>query len=423
VSASTYQSAPTSIVVFDSFKNTNTWMSQARLDVQLLHQLGPVKLQWMAALDYSGVPQVNFISSASGVSGRWPMGNFAGFALLRFEPEMNTSQLNEFFHGPSGLRSVWNDNGDGIPQANEAGAALNSTGSRYHLKEAHLKRPFAQQFVLGFTTPQFGAFQFTFSTIGRFLFDRYTVCYGNAPQFQTQQFQDPSTGGRGEEPASDGHQYFDAQARQPGGEGQETYVLTNSKQVDFFLGLELQLLSITNTWWFVNLTGDAYLSVGGAPFGNGADKNDPGIIDESTADPNNRINERGRYNHDRSFGLNIMAGVKPVQGLSLSGILHYRDGEPFTRIVIDSALPQGPQALMALKRGRVRDTFRMSFDARARYEYPIEDLMLAGSLDIFNLFGSGTEIAENPLTGPDYRKPLEMVPGRAIFLSGEILWK
>ena len=39
-------------------------------------------------------------------------------------------------------------------------------------------------------------------------------------------------------------------------------------------------------------------------------------------------------------------------------------------------------------------------------------------LDVFNLLGSGTEIAEDPRAGREtFRRGLEMIPGRALLLT------
>ena len=61
----------------------------------------------------------------------------------------------------------------------------------------------------------------------------------------------------------------------------------------------------------------------------------------------------------------------------------------------------------------------MTTDARLSYLWRHEGRhTLSLVLDVFNLLGSGTEIAEDPRTGDDtFRRALEMIPGRALLLT------
>ena len=66
-----------------------------------------------------------------------------------------------------------------------------------------------------------------------------------------------------------------------------------------------------------------------------------------------------------------------------------------------------------------RHTFQMTTDARLSYLWRTTGPHAVSLvLDAFNLFGSGTEIAEDPRVGPEtFRRALEMIPGRALLLS------
>jgi hypothetical protein len=214
--------------------------------------------------------------------------------------------------------------------------------------------------------------------------------------------------------------------RTRGHAGRELYVLTNAGEVDVWLGTDL-VLSFVERWWFVELGVGAWVSVGTAPFGLYADRNDPGIIDEVTADPNARINARGRYDNDRAFSGHLLAALRPggvLEGLSAGVAARYRDGEPMTRILVVDDLPQGPTAVMAVPRGDPvpRFTFQLTLDVRLRYTREVAGLLLAGYVDVYNVLGSGTELAEVPITGANYRRSLEMLPGRAMAVGLEVGW-
>ena len=90
-----------------------------------------------------------------------------------------------------------------------------------------------------------------------------------------------------------------------------------------------------------------------------------------------------------------------------------------------TGLPQGPTPVMTIWRGRVRHTFHMSTDMRFQYRRHIQwldnaEIQLA--IDLFNFFGSSTELLEDPRDGDDYRTPLEMVPGRTVFATIALRW-
>ena len=60
---------------------------------------------------------------------------------------------------------------------------------------------------------------------------------------------------------------------------------------------------------------------------------------------------------------------------------------------------------------------------RIRYDVELSGLRAAILCDVFNLLGSGTEMLEDPRTGDQYRRSLEMMPGRGLRLGVEAGWK
>ena len=143
--------------------------------------------------------------------------------------------------------------------------------------------------------------------------------------------------------------------------------------------------------WFVNLAAVAYFSMGTAPFGLYADVNAPGVVSESTADPNARIASKGRFDHCRAVGVNLLTGFHPTRETSAGILLRYRDGEPITRFV-NADLPQGATSMMAVPRGAPipRHTFHMTLDAKFSYEPTLTALDMAVSLELYNILGSVT---------------------------------
>ena len=59
------------------------------------------------------------------------------------------------------------------------------------------------------------------------------------------------------------------------------------------------------------------MSMGSGLFGMHPDRNDPGLVDESSADPNARLNQRGRFDPGRAFAAHLYMGFVPVDDLEL----------------------------------------------------------------------------------------------------------
>ena len=426
----TYQGRPIRELRYDPPQTGSTWLRSARLEASWAPQLANLSLQVLAALDHGGLvsrggAELQYVSPAGGATARLPLGDGEIYLLLRREPEVLTAQVGDFLdpEGPSGSVYQRRDP-DADPRASTAplGPRLRRSGGSSQGLGAGVRRPSSNQLALGGRSPAFGPFRFSASAVGRWVLNRFSVALDSPGGWQPQALRDPGGDGRGEVPAPGGGQALTAYARDPNTWGSERYALRNADDVPFYGGIELNLVSEPGRRWFVNLGGAAYLSSGAAPFGNGPDRNDPGIVDPASADRNQAIHALGRYDHDRAFSLKLMAGGLLLPGLSLSTTARYRDGRPFSRMLVATDLPQGPTAIMAVPRGKPRDTFHMGWDVRVRYELPLRPVYLALLGDVFNLLGSATEILEDVRTGPSFRQALEGVPGRAVLLSLEMGW-
>ena len=376
------------------------WVGNLRGNVSLQPHWRLLALEIFAGLDFTllghdSMVALNSTAVAAGAALRVPMGGgFEGFAMARREPDSLTAQTASFLDP----QRPW-----GIEQSAQTGQGL-PTGGRFHDLDPGLRRPSHQLLAFGARSPLLGPFVVTLQAVGRWLLDRYTV---------------QSTALDGTPVAARDAQVGEAYAVDPAAAATARYRLQNDPQVPFHLGVELNIATVETQRWFVNVGGAAYVTPGNAPFGSFADRNDPGIVDESSAGQNNQHNAFGRYDQDRSFHLKLMAGGEIYTGLWISVSARYRDGQPFTRLAVQP-LPQGPVALMAFPRGHARHTFHMTWDVRVRYELPASLPRGAVVLDVLNFWGSGTEMLEDPTTGPQFRRSLEAVPGRALLGSLEL---
>ena len=356
---------------------------------------------------------LGFASPAAGVAGAWPLGGERGevFALLRHEPYQLQAPVAHFLDG-DGLHGVVKRSGDGL--------VMGRTGALYHDRAADLRRPISNMFALGYNSAKKGPWQLRLQAIGRSLWNRFDVRLASNDG-QTQRIvYDPGGDGRGETPLPGGGQALQVVARDPTVAANERFVLGNDAHRATYWGFEFELNAAPETWWFVAIGGAAYASGGGAPPGSFADRNDPGALDESSAEPNAAVHRLGRYDHDRAFALKIRAGAELWSGLHASVAARYRDGQPFTRTLLVPDLPQGPIVVAAVDRGELRHTFAMTWNVRLSYLIKTLPLVWRLSCDITNIFGSATEIVEDARTGPSFRRALEAVPGRAVLIGLEL---
>lgn len=438
--AATFIERSVAMTIYEPVAATHEALSRARLDVE--HRARWAQIDWrlVAGLDYGAVyaarrEQLASLSPAAGLAATYTLGMSELFVIARHEPERFTSEVSEFLDPdrPSGFIYAWNDDGDDVPQASEAGSILGRTGGAYHQAASNLRRPTSEHVALGVRTAKFGPFRAVLTGVGRFLRNRYTVRLTEhaAASYERASVVDYAGDARADRRLFAGDLSLPIWARTPGTEGEETYELVNAERTSVYVGTELELATVTSEHWFLNLGASGYFSLGTAPFGIFADRNDSGIIDETTADPNHRVHAWGSVDSGRAFGIKLLAGIEPLARLWTSLALRYRDGEPMARMVVIEDLPQGATAIMAESRGNPvpRFTFHMTVDARLRYATTLAPLELAFVLDGYNLLGSGTEISEDVRTGPKWsaggpwRSSLEMMPGRAVFASIEGTWR
>src|SRR5262249_31974471 len=121
---------------------------------------------------------------------------------------------------------------------------------------------------------------------------------------------------------------------------------------------------------------------------------------------------------DRAYSLRMFLTANDIKGFTLGGIGRYDDGQPFARLVIQNDLPQGPDFVQAIPRGRARLHYTLSVDARIARTFSLGTGSLEVSGSVFNLLGSQFE-AEEYVTDlpPAYRTITMVQPPRAFLLS------
>jgi len=166
------------------------------------------------------------------------------------------------------------------------------------------------------------------------------------------------------------------------------------------------------------LVGSAFRDSGrGGNRGLRVGENDFGVVGESFDRTNADTFAYGRLFFDRAYSLKMYLTGTDIKGFTFGAIGRYDDGQPFARLVINDDLPQGPDFVQAIPRGRARLHYTLSVDARLARRFKVGDAVVEFSASVFNALGSKFEAEEQVVWLPDYRRITMVQPPRA-FLIG-----
>jgi hypothetical protein len=206
--------------------------------------------------------------------------------------------------------------------------------------------------------------------------------------------------------------------RRPETFGQDRYVLTNVDDNTLHEGVEVALRGTIGGRLRVFLGGTASRSTG--PLGNrgfGVAENDQGVLGERLENPNAETYSRGRLFFDRAFTLKLAAAYRAPGDVRVAAVARYQDGQPFARMVIPTALSQGPELIQAIPNGRSRFTYTLTLDARLEKGFRVGRARVAAALEAFNLLDTANEVEEDVTTGSSFRAVSAVQPPRAFVLE------
>lgn len=196
------------------------------------------------------------------------------------------------------------------------------------------------------------------------------------------------------------------------------YVLTNPDE-HRALGEGAELGFETNgkhIHW--GLTGAAFRVSGrGGNRGLRVAENDFGVVGESYDRTNADTYGYGRLFFDRAYSLRMWLTANDIRGFTFGALGRYDDGQPFARHVIQYDLPQGPDFVQAIPRGRARLHYTLSVDARLSKKFVASGADIEISASVFNALGSQFEAEEQVVWLPDYRRINMVQPPRAFVIG------
>lgn len=204
-------------------------------------------------------------------------------------------------------------------------------------------------------------------------------------------------------------------ARHPASFGRDEYVLTNPAGHEVLHeGVELTVEKRLAETLLLRVGGTASRSTGaGGNRGYGVLENDPGVVGELFDQPNADTYASGRLFFDRAYTLKV-AGLWRPGDWSLGVVANYQDGQPFARMVVAADLPQGAEAIAAIRRSEHRFTFTLTVDARLERAFRIGPGRLALAVEAFNLLDMKNEVEEDTVHGPSFRRVTATQPPRAV---------
>lgn len=146
-------------------------------------------------------------------------------------------------------------------------------------------------------------------------------------------------------------------------------------------------------------------------------ENDFGVVGESFDRLNTDTFAYGRLFFDRAYSLKMHLVAKDIGGFDFGALGRYDDGQPFARLVILNDLPQGPDFVQAIPRGRARLHYTLSVDARVSRRFELSGGALEVSASVFNALGSQFEAEEQVVWLPDYRRITMAQPPRSFVIA------
>lgn len=169
------------------------------------------------------------------------------------------------------------------------------------------------------------------------------------------------------------------------------------------------------------LTGAAFRVSGrGGNRGLRVAENDFGVVGESFDRTNADTFGYGRLFFDRAYSLRMWLTANDIAGFTFGALGRYDDGQPFARHVIQYDLPQGPDFVQAIPRGRARLHYTLSVDARVSKRFSLSGADIEISASVFNALGSQFEAEEQVVWLPDYRRINMVQPPRAFIVGVRI---
>ncbi len=206
--------------------------------------------------------------------------------------------------------------------------------------------------------------------------------------------------------------------RLPSSFGQDSYLVTNTGQpAAEVYGLRMSLEHTSQRLFLLfGATASAALGSGGNR-GYGPLENDQDIPGEIFTTPNGNSYARGRLFADRAFTIKWTTLYRLPADITVAGIARYQDGQPFSRMVVVPNLNQGVEAVQSYPNAGSRYTFTGTLDLRVQKGLTVGATRIDAIFDAYNLFTRNNEVEEYVVSGPRFRTPTFIQPPRSLHVG------
>ena len=404
--------------VLPSHRGTATAAIYAR-DLMKLGATATVDIGLRAELVHGGADgaseSVNWLSLLPHAHLRWPLGQRRA-VVLGYARSANALTQNWLgFGDPEGAAAT-------VAAARAPNIVVARVGPgtsddpSFSRLDADLKRPYTDEFVVGFEKRRSARTRYTLTGIARRQSNLLGVVNTGVTLSDYVPLGVPDAnsdwGGSGDD------RTLTIYNRRPGSFGRDSYLLTNPEQ-DAATAFALRMSwDHSGDRLFMLLGATAFLAEGaGGNGGYGPLENDQDVPGEQFTNPNVAAYARGRLFSDRAFTIKWTMLYRFPWDITAGGIARYQDGQPFSRVVVRTDLNQGGEAVPAYANGLTRYTFIGSLDLRVQKGFRLGPARLDAILDAYNLFTRNNSVEEYIATDAGFRTSIAIEPPYAVHVG------
>ncbi len=320
---------------------------------------------------------------------------------------------------PHNFVTLWFDrNNDGEFQVGEDGPLLFSFGGQLNPVDSNLRRPYSDEFIVGFSRETSSTTQVSANFIYRKDKNLFHVVDIGVPfsTYSPVEAMDPGPDGV---PGTGDDATITVFAQDPETIGHTELLLTNPPGNErTYKGIELTASNrLTNNWQAVASLIVSEMEV--------IKPTIPAPTPYLFNNPNALINAEGLDPVNQTVQFKLQGTYLFDFGLAVSGFYHFMTGNPYTRELVVTGLPQGPFNVFAERRGSSRMDNSSIMDLRFEQTFDLgggSGTRVGLMLDVFNLFNASPVIAYGRTTGVDYGDPRGVQNPRLARLGVRFTW-
>jgi hypothetical protein len=282
--------------------------------------------------------------------------------------------------------------------------------------DATLKRPYLDEFVVGFECRPSPAWTVRFSGMTR-QDQRLIAPVDNGVPLSAYTVTTIADAGENWLDPSD-DRALPVYSRRSEAFATDQYFLTNPTGLKAtFKGLDVTVVGATDRLTFLLGATAGHSSGPAAARGFQVFENDGAVPGDLLVDPNSTTYARGSFFSERAYTIKTSGTYRFPHDVQIGIAARYQDGEPFSRLVIVQDAAQGTEAIRAYRNGRTRFSYTMTVDTRLQVGLGVAKPYLVLVWDVFNLFNQSNEVEESVVTAPTFRTPTAVQPPRAMHVG------